>query len=198
MARTCQCTRAGCNRVWGSNGWYQAKPKRTRVLSQLIGDPSKHHLFEVFQKGLFSDFSILYAGKKFLVHRLILYGTTQYFQTMFTGQWKEGEETTFEVPEIKGISAAVFEIFLLFLYTQCILSKAVMTNLSALYELAEYFLAVELKEILLDELYVSLSCANIKKYLPFYKKYQDSNSQIKQIFKTFTTDYERELKKLKN
>jgi len=84
--------------------------------------------------GLFADVTINVDGKEFQLHRLVLSAQSSFFRSMFTSNLKESHDRTIE---LKGVSAAVFQLLVDYIYHGTI--KLRVEDLQDTYEMADMY-----------------------------------------------------------
>lgn len=140
-----------------------------------FGDPKIHRLFRLYNEHKFSDFLLLCHGKEFFVHKCILSCSCLFFERLFDSEWKESETGSIHIPD--HISHDALEHFLIFLYTGKIQYFDLEQFLFELYELADYFQVITLRNIIRSNIMTSLSLDNIEEYVGWFGQQCDEELQ---------------------
>jgi hypothetical protein len=117
-------------------------------LGAKIRNPSDHTHFQMLRNGNYSDFTLKWNRKEYSLHKYVLYSESLYFKTLFSSEWMETNARVYELilPK-KEVSRKAFFDFLSFLYTGFITEENLLMSLFELYDLADYFQVVSLKEL---------------------------------------------------
>jgi hypothetical protein len=119
-------------------------------LGPKIRNPSDHTHFQMLRTGNYSDFTLKWSRKEYFLHKYVLYSESLYFKTLFSSEWKETDARVYElVLPKKEVSRKAFFDFLSFLYTGFITEEDLLVSLFELYDLADYFQVVSLKDLVL-------------------------------------------------
>jgi hypothetical protein len=153
------------------------------------GDPKSHRLFELYESKKFSDFTIVYQGCTFSLHKCVLHKENEYFENMLDKPWKGLNSV--EIPLIATVDenivpADVIKHYFIFVYTRLMKREVICEHISELFCVANYFLDTELESLLADKLETNvLNTNNILEYLPLYRKYSKHNFWLRKVFVSF-------------
>jgi hypothetical protein len=165
------------------------------------GDPHDHDLYKLYESKMFSDFTIVYQGYTFLLHKCFLRTKNEYFENMMDKPWKGLNSV--EIPLISDVfnNAVPVEImnhYFVFVYTRLVESEIMCEHLCDLFCLADYFLDTELESLLVEELANVLNTTTILQYLPLYRNYSNHSLWLKNAFKDFVNNNRKELQNAKD
>jgi hypothetical protein len=141
-----------------------------------VGDPTQHYRYSSFRDGHFSDFTLTWNGKKYSVHKCILFHESKLFQEMITDEWKDGTEAEITIPN-KIISTKTIEAFLLFIYTSLITFQDLKDLLFNLYDLSVHFKVKKLQFLCVDNFQRFLSIETAEGFLSWSQTHCDSKME---------------------
>jgi hypothetical protein len=112
-----------------------------------IGNPLCHHRYSTFKEGKFTDFTLIWSGRNYPVHKSVLSSECGYFRAKFRCPDLNGwVATVVNIPD-STISDEAIEVFLCFLYTSLVSQTSLERYFFELYDLSLYFQAKKLTTI---------------------------------------------------
>eukprot|EP01039_Chlorochromonas_danica_P001801 gene1801-1967_t len=128
-----------------------------------VPDLSKHRFNHVLLDGKLSDFTLIYKrdgeeDREVKVHKIFLYASSEYFQKMFDGPWKE--KTSANIALTDSIDFTVFQVFLTYLYTGSFEGDTLSRFGFDLYTLADYYAVPELTKSVVTTMKQSMTIDN--------------------------------------
>jgi hypothetical protein len=129
-----------------------------------------HKGYKMFRSDQFKDFVIHYGRTSFRVHKCVLVAASEYFKRMVSGEYQEREECLISL--IDDVSVAVFENFLIYLYTGLIDRTILSSEFYGIFQLCDYFGNFEELQIKAGEqMILSLTTENIFQLFPQILKF---------------------------
>jgi hypothetical protein len=130
-----------------------------------IGDPSTDPLYSTFKEGKFSDVSITWNNEKkiYKLHKSVLAAGSPYFKRFLQGKIRKLKKS-------KIASTEAFEVFLAFIYTNCISEDNMKVFSLDLFDLAVHFEVDSLEELSLRKFRQQTSAESIEDFLPIVRQ----------------------------
>jgi hypothetical protein len=129
-----------------------------------------HKGYKMFRSDQFKDFVIHYGRTSFRVHKCVLVAASEYFKRMVSGEYQEREECLISL--IDDVSVAVFENFLIYLYTGLIDRTILSSEFYGIFQLCDYFGNFEELQMKAGEqMILSLTTENVFQLFPQILKF---------------------------
>jgi hypothetical protein len=166
----------------------------------LMLNPSSPYATKLRKTGTLTDCTLKFRDKLFPAHKLILAAKSPYFETLFTGGYKEVEHGTTINVILDNLEERSVEILLDYLYTgELILEECSTNQIDNLVNFSSYYGLPHLKQRCFEKMCKNVNADNLKLFLQLARHYNHKQLEaalVDHVTKEVTLDNFEQLMEL--